>query len=429
MLTGGQFYDVLCAVVPLYVALFLGYGSLKWWGVVTPEQSAGISRFNALIAMPPLIFEIIAFNNPYTMNNRLIAAYCLSNGIVLVGLCAWVWCTKCGNLDWVITLFQLSVMPNTIIVGIPVLSPLYSVTESGIAAIFIGQVLWLFPTLFLYELKEVRKMGQPAVGSVAQVQDDGPRSLHSGETTESAAEHGFEGHESGIPALLTQGEHNDFRIGIGDEPSHAATEVSHKDEEHVKNGSRQRNSFSVANGESGTRENGTEHGHEMAPSQMNLKEMAIKVAKKMVQLPLTHATVMGIVYSLIAGRWGFDPLRILRNSLDIMGRITLGLTMYSIGLFMAGQKKLVASWWVAFYGAFCRFIVGPGTMGVASLLLGLRGDTLRFAFLQAALPQAVISFVFAKDYNLHTDVFTTAVSLQTIVFMPIVLVYYTLLEL
>lgn len=167
----------------------------------------------------------------------------------------------------------------------------------------------------------------------------------------------------------------------------------------------------------------------MAPSQMNLKEMAIKVAKKMVQLPLTHATVMGIVYSLIAGRWGFDPLRILRNSLDIMGRITLGLTMYSIGLFMAGQKKLVASWWVAFYGAFCRFIVGPGTMGVASLLLGLRGDTLRFAFLQAALPQAVISFVFAKDYNLHTDVFTTAVSLQTIVFMPIVLVYYTLLEL
>lgn len=83
MLSGGQFYDVLCAVVPLYVALILGYGSRKWWGVVTPEQSAGISRFNALIAMPPLVFEIIAFNDPYTMNNRLIAAYCLSNAVVL----------------------------------------------------------------------------------------------------------------------------------------------------------------------------------------------------------------------------------------------------------------------------------------------------------------------------------------------------------
>jgi len=49
---------------------------------------------------------------------------------------------------------------------------------------------------------------------------------------------------------------------------------------------------------------------------------------------------------------------------------------------MAGQKKLVTSWWVAFYGAICRFIVGPGAMGLASLLLGLRGDVLRFAILQ-----------------------------------------------
>uniref|UniRef100_A0A7I4B7F6 Uncharacterized protein n=1 Tax=Physcomitrium patens TaxID=3218 RepID=A0A7I4B7F6_PHYPA len=104
-------------------------------------------------------------------------------------------------------------------------------------------------------------------------------------------------------ALMTQGEHDKFHIGIGDEPSHAATAVSHKDEEHVKNGSRQRNSFSVANGERITRENGTEHGHEIAPSQMNMKEIAIKVAKKMLRLPLTYATVMGIVYSLIAGRY------------------------------------------------------------------------------------------------------------------------------
>jgi auxin efflux carrier family len=83
MLTGGQFYDLLCAVVPLYIALFLGYASLKWWSVLTPEQSAGIGRLNSLVAMPALIFQIIAFNNPYTMNNGLIYAYCLSNIIIL----------------------------------------------------------------------------------------------------------------------------------------------------------------------------------------------------------------------------------------------------------------------------------------------------------------------------------------------------------
>lgn len=47
-------------------------------------------------------------------------------------------------------------MPNTIIVGLPVLSPLYSITTQGIAAIFIGQVLWLNAFLFLYEIRAAR---------------------------------------------------------------------------------------------------------------------------------------------------------------------------------------------------------------------------------------------------------------------------------
>lgn len=82
------------------------------------------------------------------------------NRFLSVGLCAWAWCTKRKDgLDWPITLFQASVMPNTIIVGIPVLSPLYSITGSGIAAIFIGQVLWLYPILLLYEIRAAKQLG------------------------------------------------------------------------------------------------------------------------------------------------------------------------------------------------------------------------------------------------------------------------------
>lgn len=65
---------------------------------------------------------------------------------------AWAWFAKSGCLDWAITLFQLVALSNTIIVGIPVLTPLYSITAQGIPAIFIGQVLWLFVILFLYEV-------------------------------------------------------------------------------------------------------------------------------------------------------------------------------------------------------------------------------------------------------------------------------------
>jgi hypothetical protein len=77
-------------------------------------------------------------------------------------LFAWAWSTKRGDgLDWAITLFQASVMPNTII-SIPVLSPLYSITGSGIAAIFIGQVLWLYPVLLIYEIRAVKELAKPA---------------------------------------------------------------------------------------------------------------------------------------------------------------------------------------------------------------------------------------------------------------------------
>ena len=71
-------------------------------------------------------------------------------------LLTWAWFAKAGSFEWVITLFQLSVMPNIIIVGLPVLSPLYSVTTQGIAAIFIGEVLWLNAFLFLYEIRAAR---------------------------------------------------------------------------------------------------------------------------------------------------------------------------------------------------------------------------------------------------------------------------------
>lgn len=118
-----------------------------------------------------------------------------------VALFVWAWCTKTGSLDWVITLFQLSVMPNTIIVGIPVLSPLYSITGSGIAAVFIGQVLWLFPILFLYELRAVKKLELPVLPHDGGLQAHDVRAQEIPGPT--GAADGLQGRENGIPGMST----------------------------------------------------------------------------------------------------------------------------------------------------------------------------------------------------------------------------------
>ncbi|KAJ1394240.1 Membrane transport protein [Sesbania bispinosa] len=112
-------------MVPLYVAMILAYGSVKWWKIFSPDQCSGINRFVALFAVPLLSFHFIASNNPYQMNLRFIAADTLQKIIVLVVLAIWTNVSKRGCLEWTITLFSISTLPNTLVMGIPLLKGMY----------------------------------------------------------------------------------------------------------------------------------------------------------------------------------------------------------------------------------------------------------------------------------------------------------------
>ncbi|CAA6670348.1 unnamed protein product [Spirodela intermedia] len=125
MIAGRDIYDVLAAMVPLYVAMIAAYGSVRWWKVFTPEQCAGINRFVALFAVPLLSFHFISSNNPYSMNYRFIAADSLQKAVVLAALVLWCNLTRRGSLDWSITFFSLSTLPNTLVMGIPLLRAMY----------------------------------------------------------------------------------------------------------------------------------------------------------------------------------------------------------------------------------------------------------------------------------------------------------------
>lgn len=76
---------------------------------------------------------------------------------------------------------------------------------------------------------------------------------------------------------------------------------------------------------------------------------------------------------------------------------------------MAAQPKIIACGKrVAAYGMLARFVAGPAVMAVASIAVGLRSTILRVSIVQAALPQGIVPFVFAREYNLHPDVLSTA---------------------
>jgi len=158
MIKGKDVYDVVAGIVPLYVALFLAYGSVRWWKIFSPEQCSGISRFVSVFAVPFLSFNFISGNDPYTMNFRFLAADILQKVVILVALVLWNTFTKWGSLNWTITLFSLSTLPNTLIMGVPLLKAMYGdFTATLMIQITVFQiVIWYTVLLFMFEYRAAK---------------------------------------------------------------------------------------------------------------------------------------------------------------------------------------------------------------------------------------------------------------------------------
>ncbi|KAI9080471.1 hypothetical protein K1719_037585 [Acacia pycnantha] len=158
MITWKDFYTVMSAVVPLYVAMILAYGSVRWWKIFSPDQCSGINRFVAVFAVPLLSFHFISTNNPYAMNLRFIAADTLQKIIMLFALGIWTNFTKNGSLEWMITIFSLSTLPNTLVMGIPLLIAMYGTSpyDSGslmVQIVVLQCIIWYTLLLFLFEYR------------------------------------------------------------------------------------------------------------------------------------------------------------------------------------------------------------------------------------------------------------------------------------
>ncbi|XP_061361657.1 auxin efflux carrier component 2-like [Gastrolobium bilobum] len=103
----------------------------------------------------------------------------------------------------------------------------------------------------------------------------------------------------------------------------------------------------------------------------------------------------------------------------------LGITMFSLGMFMALQPKIIACGKsVAAFSMVVRFLTGPTVIAATSIGTSMREVLLHVAIVQAALPQCIVPFVFAKEYNLHANILSTAVIFGMLVALPITILYY-----
>ncbi|KAJ9544010.1 hypothetical protein OSB04_023717, partial [Centaurea solstitialis] len=129
---------------------------------------------------------------------------------------------------------------------------------------------------------------------------------------------------------------------------------------------------------------------------------------KLIRNPNTYSSLIGLTWSLVSFKWNVVMPAIVAKSIAILSDAGLGMAMFSLGLFMALQPKIIACGnSVATFAMAVRFLTRPAVMAAASIAVGLQGTLLHVAIVQAALPQGIVPFVFAKEYNVHPDILST----------------------
>ncbi|XP_051225706.1 probable auxin efflux carrier component 8 isoform X2 [Lolium perenne] len=149
------------------------------------------------------------------------------------------------------------------------------------------------------------------------------------------------------------------------------------------------------------------------------------VGKKLVMNPNMYACLISLIWALISFRWQIQLPLIVSNSIRILSDGGLGMAMFSLGLFTALQTKIIACGTKKMLLSLSiRFFLGPALMVISSYAVGMRGILLKVAIVQAALPQGIVPFVFAKEYNVHADILSTAIIVGMMVAVPAALAYY-----
>lgn len=344
-------YKVVVAMVPLYVALFLGYGSVKWWGIFTPEQCDAINRLVCYFTLPLFVVEFTSHIDPFDMNYRFIGADAISKLVIVVVLAFWAKFSSKGSYCWSITSFSLSTLTNALVVGVPLMKAMYGqigvdlVVQSSV----VQAIIWLTFLLFVLEFRR-----------------------------------------SGDSIALEQEKQKDVE---GNNTTDAA----------VKNSS--------------------------SSSRSSFWHLMKVVGMKLAMNPNSYACVIGLAWAFVANRWHFEMPSIVEGSILIMSKAGTGTAMFSMGTFMALQEKIIACGTsLTIFGMILRFIAGPAAMAIGAIAVGLHGDVLRIAIIQAALPQSITSFIFAKEYGMHAEVISTAVIFGAIVSLPVLVAYYAILE-
>ncbi|CAM6115067.1 unnamed protein product [Calypogeia fissa] len=166
------------------------------------------------------------------------------------------------------------------------------------------------------------------------------------------------------------------------------------------------------------------------------KEVAwqvLRLVKRMVKLPITYASSLGFLFALIAFHDKFTLPSFLNETFEVLGSGTIGLSFTLLGMtfaknIMDGRGIIPCGAKLLFAGFAVRFIAAPIIMYISSEIVHIHGNLLTYAIVQVLVPQGTMAFGLAMYYDFKPCIMGTAIYTQMLVFIPISLGYYAILE-
>ena len=136
----------------------------------------------------------------------------------------------------------------------------------------------------------------------------------------------------------------------------------------------------------------------------SIMSLVLKVFKK----PLVLAPIIGAIFS------GFSlPLPALaRESLQLIGGTTSGVSLFALGLIMSQDKVSISK--SVLFNVFNKLVVHPLIMWGLVVAFGITGVLAKEAILLCALPPAIMTTMFAVKYNVLTLESTSSTVLGTV---------------
>ncbi len=154
----------------------------------------------------------------------------------------------------------------------------------------------------------------------------------------------------------------------------------------------------------------------------NNKESIQQTILKVISKPLVFAPILGTTYSLL----GLQLPEIIKNSLNLIGSTTSGVSLFALGLMMSCFTIRFSK--LALMNILLKNIVHPLLMLSLVVTFKVSGIFAKEAILLCAMPTATMTAMFALKYETLAEESTTSAILGTIISLFTLTIFMVILN-